>query len=104
MQIAHDSGRMAKKELMEQTGVGKMKATETLKCLTEKRASRMGRIKPARPKAVLSSKWQEVSACSLLPATTCGIRQACRMPRSPETSRAALIASAAKTSPTSAPT
>ena len=36
MQIAHDSGRMAKKELMEQTGVGKMKATETLKRLTEK--------------------------------------------------------------------
>lgn len=36
MQIAHDSGRMAKKELMEQTGVGKMKAAETLKRLTEK--------------------------------------------------------------------
>ena len=31
MQIAHDSGRVAKKELMEQTGVGKVKATETLK-------------------------------------------------------------------------
>ena len=33
-----------------------------------KRTSRMGRIKPARPKAVLSSK-REVSACPLLPAT-----------------------------------
>ena len=31
MQIAHDSGRVAKKELMEQTGVGKVKATEALK-------------------------------------------------------------------------
>lgn len=36
MQIAHDSGRVAKKELMEQTGVGKMKATETLKRLAKK--------------------------------------------------------------------
>lgn len=36
MQIAHDSGRVAKKELMEQTGVGKVKATETLKRLAER--------------------------------------------------------------------
>ena len=36
IQIARDSGRVAKKELMEQTGVGKMKATETLKRLAEK--------------------------------------------------------------------
>ena len=36
MQIAHDSGRVARKELMEQTGVGKMKATETLKRLAER--------------------------------------------------------------------
>lgn len=36
MQIAHDSGRVAKKELMEQTGVEKMKTTETLKRLAEK--------------------------------------------------------------------
>ncbi len=28
----------------------------------------MSRIKPARPKAVLSSKRREVSACPLLPA------------------------------------
>ena len=36
MQIAHDSDRVARKELMEQTGVGKMKAAETLKRLAEK--------------------------------------------------------------------
>lgn len=36
MQIAHDSGRVARKELMEQTGGGKMKAIETLKHLAEK--------------------------------------------------------------------
>lgn len=36
MQIAHDSGCVARKELMEQTGVGRVKATETLKRLAEK--------------------------------------------------------------------
>lgn len=28
----------------------------------------MGRIKPARPKAVLSGKWRKASACPVLPA------------------------------------
>ncbi|MCB6313705.1 ATP-binding protein [Gordonibacter pamelaeae] len=36
MQIAHDSGCVARKELMEQTGIGRVKATETLKRLAEK--------------------------------------------------------------------
>lgn len=35
VQIARDAGRVTKKELMEQAGVGKMKATETLKRLAE---------------------------------------------------------------------
>ena len=35
MQIARDSGRVTKKTLLEQAGVGKMKATETLKRLAE---------------------------------------------------------------------
>lgn len=35
VQIARDSGRVTKKTLMERTGVGKMKATETLKRLAE---------------------------------------------------------------------
>ena len=35
VQIACDSGRVTKKTLMERAGVGKMKATETLKRLAE---------------------------------------------------------------------
>lgn len=36
MKIAHKNGRVTKKELMAEAGVGKMKVTETLKKLASK--------------------------------------------------------------------
>ena len=65
IQIAHDSGRVARKELMEQTGVGRMKATETLKRLAKK-GSRMGRIQTSTTQG---STIGQVAGGKCLPAT-----------------------------------
>ena len=48
-------------------------------------ASRMDRIKPTRPKAVLPHSQQEIGGCPLLPATARGICQVCQMPRTVRT-------------------
>ena len=77
MQNAHDSGRVARKEFMEQTGVGKMKATETLKRLAEKGFSNG----PDQTSTTQGSTIGQVAEDKCLPATARGIRRACQMPR-----------------------
>ena len=86
VQIARDSGRVTKKALMERAGVGKTKATENPEATCRNWASRMGRIKPTRPKATLSHSQQEIGGlpataryCPLLPAAFAKYAE-CRAP------------------------
>lgn len=79
MQIAHDSDRVARKELMEQTGVGKMKAAETLKRLAEKGPLEWVGSNQHDPRQYYRAVAGSSGSYRALPATF-GVGSRCRLP------------------------